>query len=131
MKNLMFLLFSVFTLVVISCKKEDVAPPAIQFNQPSAASLSAASGSQINLNVTLSVQNKIDRLEVFQKIGTDPATLIVNKGFSNSTNSDVYIDTYTVPEALAKGTVVTLTFNLYDKSVAGIYATQTMTITVN
>jgi hypothetical protein len=131
MKKLMFLLCSVFTMFVTSCKKDDVAPPAIKFNQPSSASLSAAAGSQIDLNVTLTVQSKIDRLEVFQKIGNNAPTLIVGKGFSNSTNSDVYLDTYTVPAGLAKGTIVTLTFNLYDKSVVGIYATQAITITVN
>ena len=132
MKKFFLLSISILTIVFFSCKKNDaVQPDPIAFSKPSTASITASAGSYINLQAQLTVTDKIDKLEVFEKIGTKAQSLITSKGFSNSTNTDVYIDTYLVPAGTAPGTVITLTFILYQKLTITEFARKTITITVN
>lgn len=131
MKKNIFLSLSVLTLVLFSCKKSVTPQPdSIAFTKPTSTSISSSAGATVNLQAQLTVTDKIDKLDVFEKIGSNTQTLITSKGFSNSTNTDVYIDTYTVPVGTPAGTVITLTFILYQKLLTTEFARKTITITV-
>jgi hypothetical protein len=131
MKKYIFLFVSLLTLVLFSCKKNDIPQPApIAFTKPTLTSISSSAGSTVNLQAQLTVTDKIDKLDVFEKIGSNTQTMITSKGFSNSTNTDVYIDTYTVPVGTPAGTAITLTFVLYQKLLTTEFARKTITITV-
>ena len=131
MKKYIFLSLSVLTLIFFSCKKNvTTQPDSIAFTKPTSTSISSSAGSTVNLQAQLTVTDKIDKLEVFEKIGSNAQTMITSKGFSNSTNTDVYIDTYTVPVGTPAGTVITLTFVLYQKLPITEFARKTITITV-
>jgi hypothetical protein len=131
MKKYIFLSASLLTLVLFSCKKNSTPQQdPIAFSKPTAASISSTAGATVNLQAQLTVTDKIDKLEVFEQIGSNTQTMITNKGFSNSTNTDVYIDTYTVPAGKPAGTVITLTFVLYQKLLITEFARKIITITV-
>lgn len=132
MKKYILLSLSLLALVFISCKKNDTPQPeAIAFIKPTTTSVSVSAGSTVNLQAQLTVTDKIDKLEVFEKIGSNAQTMITSKGYSNSTNTDVYIDTYIVPAGTPPGTIITLTIILYQKSLITEFARKTLTITVN
>ncbi len=132
MKKYFLFFLSLFTLVIFSCKKNDAPQPEpIVFSKPTTPNITASAGSTVNLQAQLTVTDKIDKLEVFQKIGSNTQTLITSKGFSNNTNADVYIDTYTVPAGTPVGTVISLTFVLYQKLLATEFSRKTIIITVN
>lgn len=131
MKKYIFLSLSLLTLVLFSCKKSVTSQPdAIAFTNPTSTSISSSAGATVNLQAQLTVTDKIDKLDVFEKIGSNTQTLITSKGFSNSTNTDVYTDTYTVPVGTPAGTVITLTFILYQKLLSTEFARKTITVTV-
>ena len=131
MKKYIFVAVSLLTLVLFSCKKNDITQPdPIAFTKPTVTSISSSAGSTVNLQAQLTVPDKISKLDVFEKIGSNTQTMITSKGFSNSTNTDVYIDTYTVPVGTPAGTVITLTFVLYQKLITTEFARKTITITV-
>jgi hypothetical protein len=129
-KHVLFFLAFLCTLA-IACKKESTQAEPIEFIKPTSVNITASAGSKIDLQAKLTVNDKIDKLEVFQKIGAGTQTLITNKGFSNSTNTDVYTDTYTVPAGTPAGSVIILTFVLHQKNTTGPFATKILTITVN
>ena len=131
MKKFIFISASLLTLVLFSCKKNSTPQPdAIAFSKPTTASISSAAGATVYLQAQLTVSDKIDKMEVFEQIGSNTQTMITSKGFSNSTNTDLYIDTYTVPVGKPVGTVITLTFVLYQKLLTAEFARKTLTITV-
>jgi len=131
MKKYILLSLSLLTLVFFSCKKSNTPQPdPIAFSKPATAIISALAGSTINLQAQLTVTDKIDKLEVFEKIGSNAQSMITNKGFSNNTNTDIYIDTYIVPAGTPTGTVITLTIILYQKMLVTAFASKTLTITV-
>ena len=131
MKKYIFLSVSLLTLVLFSCKKNDTPQSdPIAFTKPTLTSINSSAGSTVNLQAQLTVTDKIEKLDVFEKIGSNTQTMITSKGFSNSTNTDVYIDTYTVPIGTPAGTVITLTFVLYQKLLTTEFARKTLTITV-
>ncbi len=132
MKKYILLSLSLLTLVSFSCKKSNTPQPApIVFTSPTTTSIRTSAGSTINLQGQLIVTDKIEKLEVFEKIGNNAQTLITSKGYSNSTNTDVYTDTYVVPAGTPSGTMITLTFILYQKFLITEFARTTLTITVN
>lgn len=132
MKKIFLLCLSLFTLVFFSCKKSTTPQPdPITFSKPTTSSITASAGTTVNLQVQLTVTDKLEKLDVFEKIGMSAQNLLTSKGFSNSTNTDLYIDTYTVPVGTPVGTVITLTFVLYQKLLVTEFSRKTITITVN
>ena len=107
---------AVFAFVVnfCSCAQKHTTQEPVVFKQSAGTSVTVAAGTSVDLELALNGQNKIAKLEGYDKIGKGSQTLFLTTGLSNEANT--FTGSYFVPANTPSGTKIELKFKLYDEN---------------